>query len=308
MELNLERIVIELMMNSHVSFFFRVEDNNECKNVFLKSIADYLPGITYTPSQQHTNWFQYAAAKVSGRTIHYETPFGVTGVMADDDWYFTHNIKFTVGEFKNHTQTYNQVANPLHRYAVRAMVGCGVRFTKHGDSEGFVLTSENFDREFPYTTFLPHDQVENWSSLAIAKIAGVQLEWSFSIEFPATTAAARWLPVLDSDFDFGTMCKYRFPDAHVNVDRVIHYNASFASKDVQAATSSAIDELQEISHRGRAVEVQGVVAHNFPFPDAPFAEVAEQVLTNHQLIVDLLADIDAIRRLTDRGYNVTKEV
>lgn len=306
MELNLERIVMEVMMDSHVSFFFRVEDNNECKNVFLNNITDYLPGVTYTPSQQHTNWFQYAAAKLTGHTIHYETPNGTTGVMEDDDWYFTHNIKFTVGEFKNKTQAYNQVTNPLYRYAVRAMVGCGVRFTKHGDTEGFVLTNENFDREFPHTTFLPHHQVENWSALAIAKIAGVQLEWSFGNGFP-TTAHTKWLPVLDSDFNFGAICKYRFPDAHVNVDRVIHYNASFASKDIQAATSSAIDELQEISHRGRAVEVQGVVAHNFPFHDAPFAEVAEQVLTNHQLIDDLITDIDAIRRLIDRGYNVTKE-
>lgn len=302
MELNLERIVMELMMGSHVSFFFRVEDNNECKNVFLKSIADYLPGVTYTPSQQHTNWFQYAAAKVSGRAIHYETPIGITGVMADDDWYFTNNIKFTVGEFKNKTPAYNQVSNPLYQYAVLAMVGCGVRFTKHGDNDGFVLTSENFDREFPYTTFLPHDQVENWSSLAIAKIAGVQLEWCFGNGLP-TTEYMKWLPVLDSDFNFGVMCKYRFPDTHTNVDRVIHYNVGFASKDIQAVTSSGIDELREISSRGGAVEVREVVAH-----DTPFAELADRVLTEHQLITDLLADIDAIRRLTERGYNVTRGV
>lgn len=304
MELNLERIVMEKMMNSHVSFFFRAEDNNECKNVFLNSISDYLWGVTYTPSQQHTNWFQYAVAKLSGRVIHYETQLGTTGVM-EEDWYFTHNIKFTVGEFKDHTQAYNQVSNPLYRYAVLAMLGCGVRFTKYGDSEGFVLTSENFDREFPHTTFLPHDQVENWSSLAIAKIAGVQLEWSFGNGLP-TTESTTWFPVLDSDFGFGTMCKFRFPDIHVNTDRVIQHKVGFESKDIQAASSIISDELQEISHRGRAVEVQGVVAHNFPFPDAPFAEVAEKVLTNHQLIVDLLADIDAIRRLTDRGYNVTR--
>lgn len=270
MKLNLERIILELMMESHVSFYYNAMVDGEMQPVHLHAIYDYVEGITYTPRSQHVDWFKFAKAKLAGRTITFTTPRGVSGIMNADDWFFTHDIQFTIGEFQlKNASPHMKASSPMYRHIVRSMMESGVSFTRQGQQDGYQLSRANMEREILMASYLPLSQTKEWALLAVAKLCDVPVQWRGGLY-------DSWIAMAEADFHFPAPLEYRIIEE----------------------TQDAVPE--EVQPEGTLEETT--------FTQMTSATLDMHTLV-HELVGELKEleqDIAVINRLTERGYTVTK--